>query len=142
MTSSPSESQEASLAEPRLALDLADFLETSAPKGVAARRRRSLRSGVTANQVTLTSLVGSVPMGAFLCRFAAHSGMFAMLPAWLVARTAFAAIDGTLAIRAASALWPASRKRVDRRAGALRGLVITIWNRLRFAMAEQSSLAE
>ena len=46
----------------------------------------------------MTSLVGSLLVGALLCRFAAHSLLFAILPAWLVARTAFAAFDGTLAI--------------------------------------------
>jgi CDP-diacylglycerol---glycerol-3-phosphate 3-phosphatidyltransferase len=59
---------------------------------------RLYEAGVTANQVTSTSLVGSVLVGALLCRFADHSSSFAMLPAWLVARTAFAAIDGTLAV--------------------------------------------
>jgi len=59
---------------------------------------RLYEAGVTANQVTSTSLVGSVLVGALLCRFADHSSSFAILPAWLVARTAFAAIDGTLAV--------------------------------------------
>jgi hypothetical protein len=56
------------------------------------------RSGVTANQVTVTSLIGSAVVGGPLCVFAAESGLFAILPAWLVARTACATIDGTLAI--------------------------------------------
>jgi CDP-diacylglycerol--glycerol-3-phosphate 3-phosphatidyltransferase len=59
---------------------------------------RLYEAGVTANQVTSTSLVGSVLVGALLCRFADDSSSFAILPAWLVARTAFAAIDGTLAV--------------------------------------------
>jgi CDP-diacylglycerol--glycerol-3-phosphate 3-phosphatidyltransferase len=59
---------------------------------------RLYEAGVTANQVTSTSLIGSVLVGALLCRFADYSSSFAMLPAWLVARTAFAAVDGTLAI--------------------------------------------
>ena len=59
---------------------------------------RLYEAGVTANQVTSTSLIGSVLVGALLCRFADHSSSFAILPAWLVARTAFAAIDGTLAV--------------------------------------------
>jgi CDP-diacylglycerol--glycerol-3-phosphate 3-phosphatidyltransferase len=58
---------------------------------------RLYEAGVTANQVTSTSLIGSVLVGALLCRFADYSSSFAMLPAWL-ARTAFAAVDGTLAI--------------------------------------------
>jgi CDP-diacylglycerol--glycerol-3-phosphate 3-phosphatidyltransferase len=56
------------------------------------------RSGVTANQVTITSLIGSVVVGGLLCVSAAESGPFAILPAWLVTRTACATIDGTLAI--------------------------------------------
>jgi CDP-diacylglycerol--glycerol-3-phosphate 3-phosphatidyltransferase len=56
------------------------------------------RSGVTANQVTITSLFGSVVVGALLCVFAAEHGLFAILPVWLTARTACATIDGTLAI--------------------------------------------
>jgi CDP-diacylglycerol--glycerol-3-phosphate 3-phosphatidyltransferase len=59
---------------------------------------RLYEAGVTANQVTSTSLIGSVLVGAILCRFADYFSSFAMLPAWLVARTAFAAVDGTLAI--------------------------------------------
>jgi CDP-diacylglycerol--glycerol-3-phosphate 3-phosphatidyltransferase len=56
------------------------------------------RSGVTANQVTVTSLIGSVVVGGLLCVFAAESGLFAILPAWLAARMACATIDGTLAV--------------------------------------------
>jgi hypothetical protein len=101
MTSSPSASQEASRAEPRLAFLAATsltFLKPLLRKALRPVAARLYEAGVTANQVTLTSLVGSVLVGAFLCRFAAHSVLFAILPAWLVARTAFAAIDGTLAI--------------------------------------------
>jgi CDP-diacylglycerol---glycerol-3-phosphate 3-phosphatidyltransferase len=56
------------------------------------------RSGVTANQVTVTSLIASVVVGALLCVFAAKRGLFAILPVWLAVRTACATIDGTLAI--------------------------------------------
>lgn len=56
------------------------------------------RSGITANQVTVMSLIGSVVVGALLCAFAAERGLFAILPFWLAARTACATIDGTLAI--------------------------------------------
>jgi len=101
MTSSPSESQEASRAVPRLA-----FLAVTSLIFLKPRLRKALRpiaarlyeAGVTANQVTLASLVGSVLVGAFLCRFASHSPLFAILPVWLFVRTALAAIDGTLAI--------------------------------------------
>jgi CDP-diacylglycerol---glycerol-3-phosphate 3-phosphatidyltransferase len=56
------------------------------------------RSGVTANQVTVTSLIGSVVAGVLLCVFAADRGLFAILPIRLAARTVCATIDGTLAI--------------------------------------------
>ena len=78
-----------------LANPLLKSLPRRAVRPVAGRR---YEAGVTANQVTSTSLVGSVLVGALLCRFADHSSSFAILPAWLVARTAFAAIDGTLAV--------------------------------------------
>jgi CDP-diacylglycerol---glycerol-3-phosphate 3-phosphatidyltransferase len=55
------------------------------------------RAGVTANQVTLLSLAGSVLIGAFLC-VADNPRLFAVLPVWLVVRMACATIDGTLAI--------------------------------------------
>lgn len=95
MTSSPSASQETSRGELRLAFLAVTSLTFLKP---LLRKARLCEAGVTANQVTLTSLVGSVLVGAFLCRFAAHSPLFAILPAWLAARTAFAVIDGTLAI--------------------------------------------
>jgi CDP-diacylglycerol---glycerol-3-phosphate 3-phosphatidyltransferase len=101
MTSAPSASREASRAEPRftfLAVTSLTFLKPLLRKALRPVAARLYEAGVTANQVTWTSLVGSVLVGALLCRFAVHYSSFAMLPAWLVARTAFAAIDGTLAI--------------------------------------------
>jgi hypothetical protein len=101
MTSSPSASKEASRGELRLAflaVTSLTFLKPLLRKTLRPVAARLYEAGVTANQVTLMSLVGSVLVGAFLCRFAAHSSLFAILPAWLAARTAFAAIDGTLAI--------------------------------------------
>lgn len=56
------------------------------------------RSGVTANQVTASSVIGAVAVGGLLCVFAAERGLFAILPAWLATRTACATIDGMLAI--------------------------------------------
>jgi CDP-diacylglycerol--glycerol-3-phosphate 3-phosphatidyltransferase len=101
MTSLPSASREASRAEPRftfLAATSLTFLKPLLRKALRPVVARLYEAGVTANQVTWTSLIGSVLVGALLCRFADHSSSFAILPAWLVARTAFAAIDGTLAI--------------------------------------------
>jgi CDP-diacylglycerol---glycerol-3-phosphate 3-phosphatidyltransferase len=101
MTSAPSASREASRAEPRftfLAVTSLTFLKPLLRKALRPVAARLYDAGVTANQVAWTSLVGSVLVGALLCRFAVHSALFAILPAWLAARTAFAAIDGTLAI--------------------------------------------
>ena len=95
MTSSPSASQEASRGELRLAFLAATsltFLKPQLRKALRPVAARLYEAGVTANQVTPTSLIGSVLVGAFLCRFAAHSPLFAILPAWLAVRTAFVAI--------------------------------------------------
>jgi len=54
--------------------------------------------GVTANQVTLTSLVASIAISAALCAHSDTMLVFALLPLWLPVRTAMAALDGTLAI--------------------------------------------
>jgi CDP-diacylglycerol--glycerol-3-phosphate 3-phosphatidyltransferase len=101
MTSSPSAFRKASRAEPRftfLAATSLTFLKPLLRKALRPVAARLYEAGVTANQVTWISLGGSVLVGALICRFAVHSPLFAILPAWLAARTAFAAIDGTLAI--------------------------------------------
>jgi len=101
MTSLPCASREVSRAGPRYAFLAATSLTLLKPllrRAVRPVAGRLYEAGVTANQVTSTSLIGSVLVGALLCRFADHYSSFAMLPAWLVARTAFAAVDGTLAI--------------------------------------------
>jgi len=54
--------------------------------------------GITANQVTLTSLAGSVAVSAVLCANSDDPLLFALLPLWLPIRTACAALDGTLAV--------------------------------------------
>jgi CDP-diacylglycerol--glycerol-3-phosphate 3-phosphatidyltransferase len=54
--------------------------------------------GVTANQVTVASLIGSLAVGAALSIFADHPALFGLLPAWLLVRLGCATIDGTLAI--------------------------------------------
>jgi CDP-diacylglycerol--glycerol-3-phosphate 3-phosphatidyltransferase len=54
--------------------------------------------GVTANQVTLTAAVLSVVVGALLCLASGGgTGLFLLLPAWLLVRMALNAIDGMLA---------------------------------------------
>lgn len=54
--------------------------------------------GVTANQVTLASLAGSIAVGAVLCANPSNPKLFALLSTWLLVRTACAALDGTLAV--------------------------------------------
>jgi CDP-diacylglycerol---glycerol-3-phosphate 3-phosphatidyltransferase len=56
------------------------------------------RTGVTANQVTLASLAGSIAVGAILCAFPDRPVLFGILPAWVLVRTACASLDGTLAV--------------------------------------------
>jgi CDP-diacylglycerol---glycerol-3-phosphate 3-phosphatidyltransferase len=55
------------------------------------------RSGVTANQVTLTAATVSVVVGAVLCLFPSERVLFLLLPVWLFVRMALNAIDGMLA---------------------------------------------
>jgi CDP-diacylglycerol---glycerol-3-phosphate 3-phosphatidyltransferase len=55
------------------------------------------KAGVT-NQVTLTSLAGSMLVGTLLCFRATHPMLFGLLPIWLLMRMACATLDGTLAI--------------------------------------------
>lgn len=54
------------------------------------------RRGVTANQVTLLALVGSLLIGGMLGLFP-HPGLFWLLPLFLFVRMALNAIDGMLA---------------------------------------------
>jgi len=55
------------------------------------------RIGVTANQVTVAALVGSVAVGVLVGCLAAAPAIFLLLPAWLFLRMALNAIDGMLA---------------------------------------------
>lgn len=55
--------------------------------------------GVTANQVTLLSLAGSIVVGLILAQGAADREVFFLLPLWMVLRTVLAALDGTMAIK-------------------------------------------
>ena len=56
------------------------FLKPRLKESLRPWAARLSRSGVTANQVTVTSLVGSVVVGVLLCVFAADRGLFAILP--------------------------------------------------------------
>jgi CDP-diacylglycerol--glycerol-3-phosphate 3-phosphatidyltransferase len=53
--------------------------------------------GVTANQVTLAALAGSVLVGAAAALLAPWTPVFVLLPLWLLLRMALNAIDGMLA---------------------------------------------
>jgi CDP-diacylglycerol--glycerol-3-phosphate 3-phosphatidyltransferase len=54
-------------------------------------------AGVTANQVTLAALAGSVLAGAVVAALAADRTVLLLLPLWLFLRMALNAIDGMLA---------------------------------------------
>jgi len=58
---------------------------------------RLARSGVTANQVTVTACVISVALGAGLAAVPYDPALFLLLPAWFLLRMAANAIDGMLA---------------------------------------------
>ena len=58
---------------------------------------RLARRGVTANVVTTAALLGSVALGALLALDPARTALFLLLPAWMLLRMAFNAIDGMLA---------------------------------------------
>ena len=55
------------------------------------------RSGVTANQVTLFACAVSVALGLWLYLAAPPARAFALVPAWMLLRMAFNAVDGMLA---------------------------------------------
>jgi CDP-diacylglycerol--glycerol-3-phosphate 3-phosphatidyltransferase len=84
----------------------AAFLAATSLTFLKPRLRRALRplvevlfrAGITANQVTVTSLIGSVAVGVLLSLWGHRSALFGLLPVWLLARMILAAIDGTLAI--------------------------------------------
>lgn len=57
-----------------------------------------VRAGVTANQVTVFSLAGSIAVGAALAaEGGAHPALFGVLPLWLLFRMVLATLDGTMA---------------------------------------------
>jgi CDP-diacylglycerol---glycerol-3-phosphate 3-phosphatidyltransferase len=57
-----------------------------------------VRSGCTANQITISALVGSLLVGAILMLDDHRPILFALLPVWLLVRMALNTIDGVLAI--------------------------------------------
>lgn len=58
--------------------------------------RRWASAGVTANQVTLAALAGSIAVG-LLVASAGITWLYLLLPVWLALRMAFNAVDGMLA---------------------------------------------
>lgn len=56
------------------------------------------RQGVTANQITVLSIVVSVALGACLVLDPGQPVLHALVPLWLVGRTILASLDGTLAV--------------------------------------------
>jgi CDP-diacylglycerol---glycerol-3-phosphate 3-phosphatidyltransferase len=55
------------------------------------------RAGVTANQVTIFALLGSLGVGLTLVMGAGRPVLFGLLPIWLAVRMALSTIDGMLA---------------------------------------------
>jgi CDP-diacylglycerol---glycerol-3-phosphate 3-phosphatidyltransferase len=92
-------------ANPAIGLE-APFLGASSLTFLKPRLRALVRplaarlanAGITANQVTLASLFGSIAVGGVLCANPGNTALFALLPLWLPVRTVCAALDGTLAI--------------------------------------------
>jgi CDP-diacylglycerol--glycerol-3-phosphate 3-phosphatidyltransferase len=54
--------------------------------------------GVTANQITVLSIIVSVALGACLAFVPGKPVVHALVPLWLVGRTVLASLDGTLAV--------------------------------------------
>lgn len=57
-----------------------------------------VRQGVTANQITVLSIVVSVALGACLAIAPERPVVHALVPLWLTGRTILASLDGTLAV--------------------------------------------
>jgi CDP-diacylglycerol--glycerol-3-phosphate 3-phosphatidyltransferase len=74
------------------------FLKPRLGRALRPLVERLFRAGITANQVTVTSLIGSVAIGLLLSVRGNRSALFGLLPVWLAARMILAAVDGTLAI--------------------------------------------
>lgn len=58
---------------------------------------RLAKWGVTANQVTVAAALVSAALGILLCREPQNTRLFLLLPAWMLLRMAFNAVDGLLA---------------------------------------------
>jgi CDP-diacylglycerol--glycerol-3-phosphate 3-phosphatidyltransferase len=83
---------------PYLAATSLTFLKPRFKRTLWPLVERLARSGVTANQVTVSSLLGSLLVGMTLALEGANQpSLYALLPIWLVIRMAFATIDGALA---------------------------------------------
>jgi CDP-diacylglycerol--glycerol-3-phosphate 3-phosphatidyltransferase len=94
----PRDKHRIKLGAPFLAATSLTFLKPRLKAMVRPLAAKLAGIGVTANQVTLASLVGSITISAVLCAHPSNPAPFALLPLWLPVRTACAALDGTLAI--------------------------------------------
>lgn len=94
----PQRAPHAMLRAPFLAATSLSFLKPRLKKAMRPIAARLAAMNVTANQVTLTSLAGSIAVGALLCANPSNPVLFALLPLWIPVRTACAALDGTLAV--------------------------------------------
>src|ERR1700722_16235544 len=83
---------------PYLAATSLTFLKPRFKRALCPVVGRLARSGITANQVTVSSLLGSFAVGVTLALHGADQpSIYALLPTWLLTRMALATIDGTLA---------------------------------------------
>jgi CDP-diacylglycerol--glycerol-3-phosphate 3-phosphatidyltransferase len=83
---------------PYLAATSLSFLKPLFKRALWPVVGRLARSGVTANQVTVSSMLGSFAVGVTLAVDGAEQpSLYALLPIWLLIRMALATIDGTLA---------------------------------------------
>jgi CDP-diacylglycerol--glycerol-3-phosphate 3-phosphatidyltransferase len=58
---------------------------------------RMAAAGITANQITIGAMVGSLLVGAVVARWAPARMVFLLIPVWLLVRMALNAVDGMLA---------------------------------------------
>jgi glycerol-3-phosphate cytidylyltransferase len=83
---------------PSYAFTSLSYLKPRFQRGLRPLTMLIVRAGITANQVTLTALLGSLIVGAILLLNNKNPTIFVLLPAWLFIRMGFNTIDGLLAL--------------------------------------------
>jgi glycerol-3-phosphate cytidylyltransferase len=74
------------------------FLKPRFQKALRPLTGRLAKAGVTANEVTVVALLGSILISMLFLGFLHHSAIFGLLPLWLLLRMGLSTIDGLLAI--------------------------------------------